>query len=77
MNLTTLTITAVILVMIGLDVNQATPEARIPRTIRTNETISITVNSSIVSKSVQYEINSQQVVHTPPAPIAVASALNL
>ena len=36
-NLTTLTITAVILVMIGLDVNQATPEARIPRTIRTNE----------------------------------------
>ena len=37
MNLPTLTNTAVILVMIGLDVNQATPEARIPRTIRTNE----------------------------------------
>ena len=40
MNLTTLTITAVILVMIGLDVNQATPEARIPRTFGTSSNVS-------------------------------------
>ena len=37
MNLTAHGITAVILVMIGLDVNQATPKARIPSSFGTNE----------------------------------------